>query len=63
MEAHETAFNKTGSTHDIIICEWDSEKQTEEVIAVLCINGWKGKDYTQEKNKSLYSVKRTEGQY
>lgn len=48
MEAHKMAFKKTGSTHDISTREWDSEKQTEEIIAGLCINSCKGKDYQGE---------------
>lgn len=57
MEAHKTAFKKTGSTHDISIWEWDSEKRTEEVIAVLCVNSCKGKDYPGEENGLVLNQK------
>lgn len=36
--------------HDISIWEWDSEKETEEVFAVLCINWCKGRYYPGEEN-------------
>lgn len=57
MEAHKTALKKTGSTYDISIWEWNSEKLTEEVIAVLCINSCKGKDYPGKENVFVFNQK------
>lgn len=45
------------SMHDISIWEWDSEKGTEEVNAVLCINSCKGRHYPGEENVSVLNEK------
>lgn len=43
-------FKNRDLMHDISIWGWDSEKGTEVVIAVLCINSCKGRDYPGEEN-------------
>lgn len=56
MVAHEMVFKNRDLMHDISIWEWDSEKGTEEVIAVLCINSCKGSNYPGEEN--IFVLKR-----
>lgn len=51
------SFKKRGSAHDRNIWERASEKRTEEVIAVLCINSCKGKNYQGEENVFVLNQK------
>lgn len=51
------SFKKRGSARDRNIWEQASEKQTEEVIAVLCINSGKAKDYQGEENVFVLNQK------
>lgn len=57
MEAHKMSFKRRGSARDRNIWEQASEKQTEEVIAVLCINSGKAKDYQGEENVFVLNQK------
>lgn len=41
-------FTGRGSIHDESMWEWDNEKWTGEVIAVLCINTCKEKDHPED---------------
>lgn len=50
-------FENGDSMHDRSLWEWDSEKGTEEVIAVLCINSCKGRDCPGEENVFVLSQK------
>lgn len=60
MVTHGMVFKNRDSMHDRNIWEWDSEKGTEEVTAVLCISSCKGRHYPGEENVYVLSQKNWE---